>query len=94
VILGASYDPPGENRTFAVEQELPFRLLSDTEGAVAEAYGVRRPPSSRWHQFPERRTFLIDPAGVIRRTYDVTDVHAHPGEVLADLRDLQEHSPA
>jgi thioredoxin-dependent peroxiredoxin len=89
VILGASYDPPGDNETFAIEQELPFRLVSDQDGTVAAAYGVRRPMGSRWHEYPERRTFLIDPQGILRKVYDVTDVHAHPGEVLADLRELQ-----
>jgi peroxiredoxin Q/BCP len=89
VILGASYDPPGENQAFAVDQELPFLLLSDHDGAVAESYGVRRPPASRWHDYPERRTFLIDPVGVVRRLYDVTDVNRHAEHVLADLRELR-----
>jgi hypothetical protein len=26
---------------------------------------------------------------VVRRVYDVTDVHAHPGQVLDDVRALQ-----
>jgi peroxiredoxin len=60
-------------------------LLSDVDGHVAELYGVRRPPGSRWAKVPERRTFLIDPVGVVRHVYDVTDVHGHPAEVLADL---------
>jgi peroxiredoxin Q/BCP len=89
VILGASYDPPGDNLAFALDQELPFLLLSDHGGAVAESYAVRRPPTSRWHDYPERRTFLIDPSGVVRRIYDVTDVHRHAEHVLADLRELQ-----
>lgn len=88
MILGASYDPPRDNLRFADDQELPFSLLSDETGAVAAAYGVRRPPGSRWADVPERRTFLVDPAGTVREVYDVTDVHAHPGEVLADLERL------
>lgn len=38
---------------------------------------------------PERRTFLIDPNGIIRRIYDVTDVSHHADEVLDDLRALR-----
>ncbi len=64
-------------------------MLSDSDGAVAAAYGVRRPASSRWAAMPERRTFLIDPAGVVRRAYDVTDVFHHADEVLHDLAVLQ-----
>jgi thioredoxin-dependent peroxiredoxin len=88
-LVGASYDPTATNRAFAEDQELPFSLLSDVDAGVAESYGVRRPPGSRWVGVPERRTFLIDPAGIIRRIYDVTDVHGHPGEVLDDLRRLR-----
>ena len=64
-------------------------MLSDVDGRIAEAYGVRRPPGSRWAKVPERRTFLIDPAGVVRHVYDVTDVYGHPDEVLADLARLK-----
>ena len=56
---------------------------------MADAYGTRRAPGSRWAHVPERRTFVIDPDGTVRAVYDVTDVHAHPGEVLEDLRRLQ-----
>ncbi len=56
---------------------------------MADAYGVRRPPTSRWRDMPERRTFLIDPTGVVRRIYDVSDVFHHPQQVLDDLLALQ-----
>lgn len=36
--------------------------------------------------YPQRRTFLIDPEGIIRKVYDVSDVSSHPGQVLADIR--------
>ena len=87
--MGASYDPPRANLEFSQDQELPFALLSDVDGTAAAAYGVRRAPGSRWERVPERRTFVIDPSGIVRRVYDVTDVYAHPGQVLDDLRLLQ-----
>jgi hypothetical protein len=31
---------------------------------------------------------LIDPEGVVRKIYEVSDVAAHPGEVLEDIRAL------
>ena len=88
-MLGASYDPQTATLAFAEDQELPFPLLSDPTGEAAERYGVRRPLGSRWAGVPERRTFLIDPHGVVRRIYDVTDVHTHAGEVLDDLTALR-----
>lgn len=87
-MLGASYDPPGTNLAFADDQELPFSLLSDVDGFTAESYGVKRPAGSRWASVPERRTFLIDPAGIVRLAYDVTDVFGHPQQILDDLERL------
>jgi hypothetical protein len=33
-------------------------------------------------------SFLVDPAGTISVVYDVTDVAAHAGDVVRDLRGL------
>ena len=38
--------------------------------------------------FAKRLSYLIDPEGVIAKSYEVGDVNTHPQEVLADLRDL------
>jgi len=38
---------------------------------------------------PKRVSYLIDPEGVIRRAYHVTDTAGHAAEVLADLASLQ-----
>ena len=40
-----------------------------------------------------RHTFLIDPAGVIRKVYLKVDPARHSAEVLADLSDLQKPLP-
>jgi peroxiredoxin len=86
VILGASFDTVDENRAFATDQEFPYRLLSDTDRRVGEAYGVRRDAGERYADFPRRLSFLIDPDGVVHTVYDVTDVARHADDVLADLQ--------
>jgi thioredoxin-dependent peroxiredoxin len=88
VILGASFDPPETNRAFAQKQGFGFRLLSDVDRRVGELYETKRHPSEQGAEWPKRRTYLIDPRGVIRKAYRVKDVVAHPDEVLADLRRL------
>jgi len=88
-VLGASFDTPAENLAFAEEQGFVFRLLSDHDRTVGAAYGVIRPADHQYAEYPERRSYLIDPAGVIRRGYEVSDVRGHAAEVLADLRALQ-----
>lgn len=85
VILGASFDTPAENRSFAVAQQFPFRLLSDSDRTVGASYEVTRPATDQYASYPRRVSYLIDPSGTIRRTYDVTDVAAHADAVLADL---------
>jgi thioredoxin-dependent peroxiredoxin len=89
-VLGVSFDTPEDNRAFAERYAFPFRLLSDRDRAVGEAYETKRAPEEPSPEWPKRRTYLIDPDGVIRKAYRVRDVTAHPGEVLADLRALRE----
>jgi thioredoxin-dependent peroxiredoxin len=89
VILGASFDPPETNRAFAEKQGFGFRLLSDVDRGVGELYETKRHPSEQGAEWPKRRTYLIDPQGRIRKAYRVTDIPAHPEEVLSDLRAMQ-----
>lgn len=88
MILGASFDSPAENLTFAEAQEFPFALLSDSDRSVGSAYEVARPPTDGYAAYPRRYSYLIDPDGIIRRAYDVADVAGHAGEVLADIAGL------
>ncbi len=55
---------------------------------VGAAYETKRAPEESAPEFAKRRTYLIDPDGVIRKAYRVTDIPAHPGQVLDDLREL------
>ena len=87
-LLGVSFDRPEDNRAFAVQNEFPFRLLSDEDRSVGEQYETKRVPEERFPEYAKRRTYVIDPEGVIRKSYRVTDIPAHPGEVLEDLRNL------
>jgi peroxiredoxin len=48
-----------------------------------------RPEGDAYPEYPMRHAYLIDPNGVIQRSYDVKDVAAHAGEVLADLESAQ-----
>jgi peroxiredoxin len=51
---------------------------------------VVRDADDPYPDFPKRISYLIDPDGVIRRSYEVTDVDGHADAVLADLATLQE----
>jgi len=64
-------------------------MLSDVDRAVGEVFDTRRHPTEMSPEYAKRRTYLIDPEGVIRKAYRVKDTAAHPQEVLDDLTALQ-----
>ena len=84
-MLGISYDTPEDNRAFREQFDFPFRLLSDVDRAVGQRYGAGREPGTPYADFPQRISYLIDPQGTIRRTYEVTDPAGHAAEVVSDL---------
>ena len=88
-MVGISFDTPEENRGFAEKHGFPFRFLSDVDRRVGELYETKRAPAEPSPEYAKRRTYLIDPGGRIAKAYRVTDIPAHPGEVLEDLRSLR-----
>jgi thioredoxin-dependent peroxiredoxin len=70
--------------------------LSDVDREVGRRYETVRAPEEPAPEWAKRRTYLIDPEGVIRRAYRVRDIPNHPTEVLEDLRARREEgrSPA
>lgn len=89
-MLGASFDTPADNKRFADAQRFGFRLLSDVDKVVGKAYEVTRQPDDQYASVPLRISYLIDPDGMIRRSYAVADVAAHAQQVLDDLDALRE----
>lgn len=88
VILGASFDTPEDNKAFAEAQQFGYRLLSDVDKKVGTRYEVLRPPGDERANFALRIAYLIDPEGIIRKAYEVTDVTGFAAEVLDDLHAL------
>ena len=85
-VFGASFDTIEGNLAFAEMQGFRFSLLSDVDHTAGVAYQVVRRGDDNYERFSARHSYLIDPDGVIRRGYDVSDVESHADEVLADLR--------
>ena len=63
-------------------------MLSDHDNAVGMLYETKRAPEEPMPEWAKRRTYVIDPSGVIRKAYRVRDAGAHPGELLPELREL------
>lgn len=86
-ILGVSLDDEASHKEFSEKYGLPFPLLADTEGAAADAYGVKS--TYMGMTMAKRQTFLIDPEGNLAKHYEKVDPETHSAEVLEDLEELQ-----
>jgi len=87
-IVGMSFDPPEENKAWAEAQSFGFRLLSDVDHRVGRLFGVEREPDDQYSDFPLRVSYLVDPDGIIRKTYAVSGVEEHAVSVLSTLDEL------
>jgi peroxiredoxin Q/BCP len=86
-ILGVSLDDVESHSAFAENHSLPFPLLADSDGTVADAYGVKTKMFGL--TVAKRETFLIGPDGTLRKHYTKVDPDDHSAEVLTDLELLQ-----
>lgn len=89
VILGVSPDSLSAHRKFRARHRLPFRLLADTDHAVAESYGVWGEKSMYGRRYLgiHRTTFVIGVTGKIERVFEKVRPRGHATRVLAALRD-------
>ena len=87
VVLGVSPDSAKSHAKFAGKFGLPFKLVPDEEHKIAEAYGVWKEKSmyGRKYMGIERTTFVVDPAGKIRRIFEKVKPKGHAEEVLAAI---------
>jgi thioredoxin-dependent peroxiredoxin len=88
-ILGVSPDTAESHTRFAEKYRLPFRLLSDPDKHVMEAYGAwgEKTLYGRKTTGVIRSTVWIGPDGRVRRHWPrVSDAEKHPVQVLAALK--------
>ncbi|HET7545291.1 MAG TPA: peroxiredoxin [Polyangiaceae bacterium] len=82
-IFGVSRDSTEIHAEFRKSHGLPFALVADQSGAIAEAYGVSSPLG-----MSARVTFLVDESGRIARVWPDVDPALHPREVLTAIEAL------
>lgn len=89
-IIGVSKDSVKTHDNFKERFELPFRLVSDADGEVCEAFGVWVEKSlyGRKYMGIDRSTFLIDEKGVVRQVWRKVKVRGHVEEVLKAAQEL------
>ncbi|MFO0696776.1 MAG: peroxiredoxin [Polyangiales bacterium] len=87
-LVGVSTQDVASHAEFAREHELPFPLLADTEGRMADAFGV-----ARHLGLSSRVTFVLDGEGVVREVIEDVDVGVHADQVLAAVARMQGERP-
>jgi len=87
VILGVSTDNMAKHQKFATRYNLPFSLLADTDGLVAQRYGALL--DLKILRFVKRHSFIIDPEGVVAKIYRNVNADVHVDQVINDLNQLQ-----
>jgi len=90
-VLGVSVDPPKKHKKFIEKYGLPFTLLADEDKSVVNLYGVwgKKKFMGRDYMGIFRTSYLIDPAGKIRKVYENVKPDLHADEVLGDMKEMR-----
>lgn len=88
VVFGISRDSIKSHQKFADKYGLPFTLLSDEDGAVAQQYGVWVEKSMYGNTYMSmaRTTFYIRPDGKIGHVWEQVKPEGHAQKVLDYLQ--------
>ena len=89
-VIGISRDPVRKLDRFKAKHDLKVILGSDEDGAVTDAWGVwvEKTLYGRQYMGIERATFLIDGAGVVRKTWRQVRIKGHVEAVLAAAKEV------
>ncbi len=90
VVLGVSRDSIQSHENFRKKLDLPFDLLSDPDEKLCRQFDVIQEKSLYGRKFMgiERRTFLLDEHGKLRREWRKVRVNGHAAEVLEAVKAL------
>jgi thioredoxin-dependent peroxiredoxin len=76
-VIGVSFDTEESHKKFIEENKLNFALLADTDGKIADAYGVR----TLGKEVARRVSFLIGTDGKIVHVTDSPKAEVHLSEM-------------
>ena len=85
-ILGVSKDSEKSHTNFIQKKELPFRLISDADLVLQEAFGVwkEKKMAGRTYMGTVRTTFIIDEKGVIEKVIEKIKTKDAANQILND----------
>ena len=87
-VLGVSRDSVKSHQNFCAKQGFAFELVSDKDESLCNAFGVIREKNMYGRKVMGivRSTYLIDPEGVIARSWQPVKVPGHADAVFEALK--------
>lgn len=82
MVIGVSTDTLKDQQAFTDKEGLNFPLLADSDKQTAKAFGVLGTTG-----LAQRKTFVIDKEGKVRKIYDKVDSSKHAEEVLSYVKE-------
>jgi len=84
-VVGVSFDSAESHKKFAEQYQLPFTLLADSDGRIADAYGVKMDGK----EMAKRVSFLIGLDGKIVHVTDAGKPDVHFDEMKEAIAGLK-----
>jgi len=83
-VIGVSTDNEKSHQKFINKQQLPFRLIADTDRILNEQFGVWKEKSmyGRKYMGTVRTTFIIDENGIILDIIEKVQTGNHTAQIL------------
>jgi thioredoxin-dependent peroxiredoxin len=87
-ILGVSQDDVASHKNFCNKFAFSIDLLADTNQELIKACGLNQ---GEWQgmKFWERSSVIVDPKGIVRKTYAKVTPQGHEKVLLDDVKALQ-----
>ncbi|MGK3960246.1 peroxiredoxin [Sorangium sp. So ce118] len=87
-VVGVSEDDVASHKSFCDKFSFTIDLLADTKHELLKAAGVGQ---SEWkgNLYWDRTTFVVDPSGVLRKTYQKVKPDGHEQALLQDIAELK-----
>ena len=88
VVVGISADDVESHKNFCSKYSMTIDLLSDSKGELLKRADVKQTEwKAQWYW--ERSTFVINPDGVVAKTYENVKPDGHEQMLLTDIKKLQ-----
>ena len=82
-VVGVSFDEPAANAAFVQAEGFPFRLLSDSDRALAKKVGA---VTSDDAPVSRRVSYLVGGDGKVQQVYGEVTPATHAADVISDLK--------